>query len=43
MQVGVSTAERIRRKADSQLRIFLRILSDPYKMTGLEPTGFILL
>ena len=43
MQVGVSTAERKRWKADSQSRIFLRVLSNPYKMSGLEPTGFILL
>ena len=41
--LGVPIAERIGQKGGIPLRVSLWILPNPYKMPGLEPTGFILL
>ena len=43
LYVGVPIAERKGQKGGSPLRVSLWISSNPYKMPGPEPTGFILL
>ena len=43
LQVGVPIVERIGWKSGSPLQVCLGILPNPYKMLGLQLTGFILL